>query len=162
MARSSVTVAFVGDTSSLERSIAKVTGQADEAATHVGKVGEKAHEAGSRGVAGFTGFNEAPRATGTQMGPLGEALEHVGATLERLGEHGASAAEKIRAVGIGIAALGGLAFAAGAKDESAMAGLKNSIENAGGSFAQYRDEIEKTVAAQARFGNKGYEVADAR
>jgi len=161
VARSSVTVAFVGDTSSLERSISQVTSKADEAAGHVGKVGEKAGEAGHRGVAGFTGFNEALRATGTQMGPLGEALEHVGATLERLGEHGASAAEKIRAVGVGIAALGGLAFAAGAKDEAAMANLSNSIKDTGHSMSEYKDEIEKVTAAQAEFGHKGYEVADA-
>lgn len=159
MARSSVTVAFVGDTSSLERSISQVTSKADEAAGHVGKVGEHAEHAGHRGVAGFTGFNEALRATGTQMGPLGEALEHVGATLERLGEHGASAAEKIRAVGIGVAALGGLAFAAGAKDEAAMAGLGNAIKDSGHSMSDYKDEIDKTVEAQARFGHKGYEVA---
>ena len=159
--RRSVEVVFLADDSKLQSVLTQVHAGATAAAGSVEHVGSAASHSGIQGREAFSTFNDALRATGQGLGPLGEAFDHLSILMDHVAEHSGNVRRQLAGVGLGITALAGIAFAAGQQDATAMAGLKSAVEATGRSFEEYAPRLEQAAQSQARFGHTAADATKA-
>lgn len=87
------------------------------------------------------------------LGPLAEGFNILGEGADKLAEKHTSLTEKMAITGAGALGLGGILTAAGSHDKQAMDQLSQAITNTGGSYSDYKEEIEKTIKSQENYGN---------
>jgi len=159
--RRSVEVVFLADDSKLQSVLTQVHAGAQAAAGSVEHVGSAASHSGIQGREAFSTFNDALRATGQGMGPLGEAFDHLSILLDHVAEHAGNVRRQLAGIGLGITALAGIAFAAGQQDANATANLKSSVEATGRSFEEYAPKLEEAARSQAKFGHSAADATHA-
>jgi len=159
--RRSVEVVFLADDSKLQSVLTQVHAGATAAAGSVEHVGAAASHSGVQGREAFSTFNDALRATGQGLGPLGEAFDHLSILMDHVAEHSGNVRRQLAGVGLGITALAGIAFAAGQQDATAMAGLKSAVEATGRSFEEYAPRLEQAAQSQAKFGHTAADATKA-
>lgn len=157
----SVEVVFLADDSKLQSVLTQVHAGAQSAASSVEQVGATAGHSGVQGREAFSTFNDALRATGQGMGPLGEAFDHLSILLDNVAEHAGNVRRQLAGIGLGITALAGIAFAAGQQDATATAGLKSAVEATGRSFEEYAPKLEQAAQSQAKFGHSAADATHA-
>jgi len=157
----SVEVVFLADDSKLQSVLTQVHAGAQAAAGSVEHVGAAAGHSGVQGREAFSTFNDALRATGQGMGPLGEAFDHLSILLDHVAEHAGNVRRQLAGIGLGITALAGIAFAAGQQDANATAGLKSAVEATGRSFEEYAPRLDAAAQSQARFGHTAADATKA-
>ncbi|BEP14817.1 hypothetical protein acdb102_31280 [Acidothermaceae bacterium B102] len=144
-----------------------IVGNAAGAVTALGKTGAAVEDVGSKSTktgtkirASLNGAFASLSATGA-LGPLTEIFG-------KLNEATDAAAQKHKALGARMLEVGGIttglgvALAAeGSADQSAQQQLAQAITDTGGSFSDYKDEIEKTVGSMAKYGHGAVDTQNA-
>lgn len=144
MSGGNVTVSLFGRDVSLSKSLAGAAGAA-------GAAGSKVSEAAGSMRKSFSGAFAGLASTGV-FGPLTEAMAQVTDHLDEMG-HGTKEVGKTMMATGGIASgLGVMMLGEASKEQSAQAQLSNAIRNTGGSYADYKDQVEHTVTANEKFG----------
>lgn len=90
---------------------------------------------------------------GGLVSPFSSALEAVGGIFDSLKEKSESLAEKVSTIGAGVAGAGGVLMVASSGQVQALAQLKQSITDTGGSYDDYSDQIDEVVKKQLNVGN---------
>lgn len=94
-------------------------------------------------------------------GPLGSMLNGVSDVIDKLGESGASAGAKLAVAGGGVLALGFALSELGSKDQAAQAQLKTAIEDTGGSWSDYSDQVEKAIGKEENYAHSASDTQNA-
>lgn len=132
-----------------------ITGKDNGASAALQGVGAHAESVGHRIGGAF-------QKMGSQVGgELGEVLNSVGEGFEKLGEKGTSKLAKLAAAGAGLAAVGGVLTAMGAKEQQASQQLDQAIENTGHSAEEFSTQIEETVHHMERYGDSAVDTKTA-
>jgi hypothetical protein len=142
----SIAVRVLGDVSGLAKSIQGAGKAASGAAAGL-------HQA-------FSGVLSTLNSTGV-LGPFGDALAGVNASIEGIGKHAKSVGPALLGIG-GAAAAAGVGLAAvGSKDQAAHQQLQASIEATGKSYDDYGKQVEGAIKHQERFGDTANQTQDA-
>src|SRR4051812_33011677 len=86
-------------------------------------------------------------------GEVGEVLDKVGEGLAQIGEHSKKMSAGLLVGGSALTGVGAALQMIGSKDKQAQDQLRQAIENTGQSYADYREEIEKTIKKQENYGH---------
>lgn len=86
-------------------------------------------------------------------GEVGEVLDKVGEGLEQIGEHSKKMSAGLIVGGSALTGVGAALQMIGSKDKQAQDQLRQAITNTGQSYADYREEIEKTIKKQENYGH---------
>src|SRR5438067_1932920 len=120
------------------------------------KVAQEAHSA--RSAIGL--LSNSLNASGT-FSPLMQGLSAVSQGFQHVQDNGHRAAVVMQGVGVGIAGIGAALLLVGGREQQAAAGLRQSIEAAGGSLSDYRQKIDETIVRQEKFGHAAFDTQDA-
>jgi hypothetical protein len=135
----------VGDSASGRKALADLTDEGDRA---TGKIGESFGHLFSTLGGDAGGF----------LGPVGEAFNVLGEKADDLSGKHLNLTEKIGITGTAAQGLGAILLAVSSKDQQAQAQLQGAIENTGHSYADYEDEIDRTIKRQENFGHSADET----
>lgn len=108
---------------------------------------------GQVGQRAFNTINTAMMATGQELGPVGSAFSGLGLIWTQMDGQGTRLARTFQAVGAAAIVVGGLITAQSAREQSAVAQLKNAVTDTGKSWDDYSGQLEAAAAAQAHFGS---------
>lgn len=128
-----------------------VIGDASGGKNAVSQVAGASEAAGGRAKKAFSSALGILNHSGV-LTPFQEVLTGLGETFDKVGEKGKSMGEKLAGIGAGAAGLGIMGTMVGSGDKQAMDQLRATVEAAGFSWAQYKDQLEHAAKSQAKYG----------
>lgn len=139
-----------------------VIGNASSGAKAIGDLGTKAQESSGRIRSAFGGVASSLSSIGgTALAPITEAFEHLTRATDAWKEHGKTAGTVMLGIGAAATGTGAALMAAGSADKAAQQQLKQAIENTGGAWGDYKEDVEKTIKSQAKYGNTAVDTQNA-
>lgn len=141
MASKDLTFVLLGEDKSASKAM---TGAAETAEAATGRIGGAFTKVG--GIVG---------------GEFGEVLSKTGEGLSQVGEHAGKMSTGLTVGGAAITGVGVALQTMGSADKQAQDQLRQSVENSGHSFDDYKEEIEKTITKQEGFGHSAVDTQSA-
>lgn len=131
--------------------VVNVIGNASGATKAFDDVGAKAESIGQRMHDTFNKVLGNLNSTGV-LGPFGDALQQVSNSFDVLGEKASTLAGKMIGIGGTAIGVGALLTTLGSGEVQSQAQLKQAVDNTGGSYDQFADQIETMSKTMEGFG----------
>jgi phage-related protein len=133
--------------------VVNVVGDASGLTKTMGTAADDSESSGHRIGTAFSGaFNVIANSSNGALGPLQQVIGNVGQAMQGMSDKGVSLGEKMVGVGGGIAAAGAGLELFGSKDQAAQQQLAQSIKSTGGSFDEYKGQIDAAIKSGEKFG----------
>lgn len=137
-----------------------VIGNTTNATTALSGLQAKTETVGGKMKEAFEGVLGTLNKTGV-LGPFGDVLDQIAESFDKINLKAKDVGKTMMALGGIGAGVGAGLTALGAPEVQSMAQLQQAITDAGGSYTDFKDEIEKTTKANENFGISSANTNDA-